>query len=116
MAGAKPTLNPLTDTPKSKTEVTKPFMLAYMKSEKATQEDREWFKTIVSNPENQKMYRNRLTNASGSILILLRRKREQNPLLIPLWICNRLLYTKQRARFYPCPLASSSSFFLVPIV
>ena len=62
MAGAKPTLNPLTDTPKSKTEVTKPFMLAYMKSEKATQEDREWFKTIVSNPENQKMYRNRLTN------------------------------------------------------
>ena len=33
-----------------------------MKSEKATQEDREWFKTIVSNPENQKMYSNRLTN------------------------------------------------------
>ena len=62
MAGAKPTLNPLTDTPKSKTEVTKPFMLAYMKSEKATAEDREWFKKIVSNPENQKMYRNRLTN------------------------------------------------------
>lgn len=62
MAGSKPTLNPLTDTPKTKTEVTKPFMIAYMTSEKATAEDREWFKTIVSNPDNQKLYRNRLTN------------------------------------------------------
>ena len=43
MASAKKTLNPLTDTPTSKTDVTKPFMLAYMKSEKATAEDREWF-------------------------------------------------------------------------
>lgn len=62
MAQSKPTLNPLTDTPKNKTEVTKPFMLAYLKSEKATDEDREWFKSIVSNPENQKEYVNRLNN------------------------------------------------------
>ena len=52
MAQSKPTLNPLTDTPKDKTDVTKPFMLAFMKSEKATAEDRAWFKAIVSNPEN----------------------------------------------------------------
>lgn len=60
MAQAKPTLNPLTDTPKSKTDITKPFMLAFMKSEKATEEDKKWFKTIVSNPENHKEYVNRL--------------------------------------------------------
>ena len=53
MASAKKTLNPLTDTPTSKTDVTKPFMLAYMKSEKATAEDREWFKKIVSDPKYQ---------------------------------------------------------------
>ena len=60
MASAKKTLNPLTDTPTSKTDVTKPFMLAYMKSEKATVEDREWFKKIVSNPKYQKEYVNKL--------------------------------------------------------
>lgn len=62
MASAKKTLNPLTDTPTSKTDVTKPFMLAYMKSEKATDEDRAWFKKIVSNPENHKKYVSQLTN------------------------------------------------------
>jgi len=62
MAQSKPTLNPLTDTPKDKTDVTKPFMLAFMKSEKATAEDRAWFKEIVSNPDNQKEYVNRLNN------------------------------------------------------
>ena len=61
MAGSKPTLNPLTDTPTTKTEVTKPFMLAFLKSEKATEEDRAWFKKIVSNPENQKETMNHLT-------------------------------------------------------
>ena len=60
MAQAKPTLNPLTDTPKDKTDITKPFMLAYMKCGKATAEDVEWFKKLVSNPENQKEYVNRL--------------------------------------------------------
>ena len=60
MAQAKPTLNPLTDVPKDKNDVTKPFMLAYMKSEKATAEDRAWFKGIVSNPANQKQYKNQL--------------------------------------------------------
>ena len=60
MAGSRKTLNPLTDTPTSKTEVTKPFMKAYMKSEKATPEDIAWFKKVVSNPENQKEYTNQL--------------------------------------------------------
>ena len=61
MAQAKPTLNPLTDTPKNKTEITKPFMLAYMKSSRASREDIEWFKDIVRNPENIKTYYNRFT-------------------------------------------------------
>lgn len=60
MASSKPTLNPLTDTPTNKTQITKPFMKAYIKSEKASAEDREWFKKIVSNPENQKEYKNQL--------------------------------------------------------
>ena len=61
MASAKKTLNPLTDTPTNKVEVTKPFMLAYMR-EKATETDKEWFKKIVSNTEYQKEYINRLNN------------------------------------------------------
>ena len=62
MASSKPTLNPLTDVPKNKTEVTKPFMKAYIKSEKATDADRAWFKTIVGNPEYQEQKINRLDN------------------------------------------------------
>ena len=61
MASAKPTLNPLTDTPTNKTQVTKPFMLAYIKSEKATDEDRKWFKTIVSDPKYQEEKKNQLS-------------------------------------------------------
>ena len=61
MASSKPTLNPLTDQPTNKTQITKPFMLAYMKSEKATAEDRAWFKKIVSDPANQKEQINQLT-------------------------------------------------------
>ena len=53
MASSKPTLNPLTDTPVNKAQITKPFMLAYIKSERATEEDRKWFKDLVSNPNNQ---------------------------------------------------------------
>ena len=60
MASAKKTLNPLEETPTTKTEVTKPFMLAYMKSSKATPDDIAWFKTIVANPDNQKQYINKL--------------------------------------------------------
>ena len=63
MAGSKKTLNPLTETPTTKTEVTKPFMVAYMKT-KASAEDIEWFKAIVGNPSNQKEYKNQL---DGSI-------------------------------------------------
>lgn len=61
MASTKSTLNPLTDTPELKTDITKPFMLAYMRSEKATAEDRAWFKQIVSNPDNQKEYVNNIS-------------------------------------------------------
>lgn len=59
MATAKKTLNPLTDTPSNKVEVTKPFMLAYMR-QVANEEDKTWFKKIVSNPDNQKEYTNQL--------------------------------------------------------
>jgi hypothetical protein len=60
MASSKPTLNPLTDKPANKTQITKPFMLAYIKSELASDADREWFKKIVSNPDNQKEYKDQL--------------------------------------------------------
>ena len=63
MAGTKKTLNPLTDTPSNKVEVTKPFMLAYMK-QVAKPEDKEWFKEIVSNPDNQKEYKNQLNGST----------------------------------------------------
>lgn len=59
MASAKKTLNPLTDKPTNKVEVTKPFMLAYMR-QVASEQDKAWFKEIVSNPENQKEYTNQL--------------------------------------------------------
>lgn len=61
MASSKPTLNPLTDTPTNKTQITKPFMLAYIKSEKANDEDRKWFKGIVSNADYQEEKKNQLT-------------------------------------------------------
>ena len=60
MASSKPTLNPLTDTPTSKTQITKPFMLAYIKSEKATEEDRKWFKELCIKNQQEKL--NQLTN------------------------------------------------------
>ena len=64
MASSKPTLNPLTETPTNKTQITKPFMLAYIKSEKATDEDRKWFKEIVSNPKNQEEKVNQLDGST----------------------------------------------------
>lgn len=42
----RPTLNPLTDIPRRKTELTKDFMLAYIKA-KGTEEDKIWFKEKV---------------------------------------------------------------------
>ena len=59
MASAKKTLNPLTEKPSNKTEVTKPFMLAYMR-QVASEEDKAWFKKIVGNTENHKEYTNKL--------------------------------------------------------
>lgn len=43
---AKATLNPLTDTPSKMTDLTKSFMLAYIKS-KGTKADKEWFQKLV---------------------------------------------------------------------
>lgn len=62
MASAKKTLNPMTETPTTKTEITKAFMFAYMSCEKATLADVEWFAELCENPEYRKEYINRLTN------------------------------------------------------
>jgi len=59
MASAKKTLNPLTEKPTNKTEVTKPFMLAYMR-QVASEEDKAWFKSIVGNTAYHKEYTNKL--------------------------------------------------------
>ncbi len=59
MAGRKKTLNPLTDTPTSKVDITKPYMKAFMRSEKATKEDVVWFITLCKNPEYRKDYENK---------------------------------------------------------
>ena len=45
MATAK--LNPKTDIPSSKTQITKQFMLGYIK-EKGTEADKAWFKKIAN--------------------------------------------------------------------
>lgn len=58
----KKTLNPLTESPKSLVDITKEFMLAYMKSSKATQEDKAWFKKLVN--DNKKQIANNLTKTS----------------------------------------------------
>ena len=62
MAGSKKTLNPLTDTPTSKTDITKPFMLAYVKSGVADPAKLKEFKAFAKDPANQKEYINKLNN------------------------------------------------------
>jgi len=62
MVSSKKTLNPLTDTPTSKTDITKPFMLAYLKSGLAEPDKVKEFKIFAKDPKNQKEYVNRLTN------------------------------------------------------
>lgn len=62
MAGSKKTLNPLTDTPTNKVEITKPFMLAYVKSGIADPEKVKTFKAFAKDPANQKEYINKLNN------------------------------------------------------
>lgn len=62
MASSKPTLNPLTDTPTNKTQITKPFMLAYIRCEKATAEDKAWFKALCKDTDNQRDYISQLNN------------------------------------------------------
>ena len=55
------TLNPLTETPIKKAEVTKPFMFAFMQSHKATKEDLDWFINVCEN--NKRIYKNKFTGA-----------------------------------------------------
>ena len=59
MAGTKKTLDPRTQKPETKTEVTKKFMELYMETV-ATAEDVEWFIGVIENPDNRKMYTNKL--------------------------------------------------------
>lgn len=59
MAGTKKTLDPRTEKPETKTEVTKKFMELYMETV-ATAEDVEWFIGVIENPDNRKMYTNKL--------------------------------------------------------
>lgn len=56
----KTTLNPLTDTPENLTQVTKSFMLLYIK-EKGKPADKKWFKELCGNPEYQKPFKSNLT-------------------------------------------------------
>lgn len=60
---AKKKLDPRTDKPMNKIEITKDFMYDYMKTV-ATPEDKEWFKSIVSNKEYQKEYKNSLNGTT----------------------------------------------------
>ncbi len=46
MARKTPELNPLTDIPTKKIQVSKQFMLGYIKAH-GTDEDKEWFKKLV---------------------------------------------------------------------
>lgn len=50
----KKTLNPMTQEPQAKADITKSFMLAYMKSGKPSKEQIDKFKEIVKS--NQKEY------------------------------------------------------------
>ena len=60
MAGAKKTLDPRTQKPENKTEVTKAFMEKYMELV-ATPEEVDWFCELIEKPENRKMYKSSLT-------------------------------------------------------
>lgn len=60
---AKKKLDPRTDKPMNKLEITKEFMYDYMKTV-ATPEDKEWFKAIVSNEEYHKEYKNSLNGTT----------------------------------------------------
>ena len=61
MAKIKKTFDPNTFNPTQKSEITKPVMLEYLKSDKVTQEDREWFKSIVNDEKNIRTLKSGLT-------------------------------------------------------
>lgn len=60
---AKNKLDPRTDKPKNKIEITKDFMADYMRLV-ASPEDIVWFKELVSKEENQKEYKNSLNGTT----------------------------------------------------
>ena len=60
---AKKKLDPRTDKPMNKIEITKEFMYDYMKTV-ATPEDKEWFKSIVSDEKYHKEYKNSLNGTT----------------------------------------------------
>lgn len=55
----KTTLNPLNEKPKTLTDITKDFMIVYLKS-KGTPDDIKWFKELVAN--NTKTVENKIDN------------------------------------------------------
>ena len=59
MASTKKTLDPRTQTPENKTDVTKRFMELYMETV-ASPADVDWFFALIEKPENRKMYTNKL--------------------------------------------------------
>ena len=61
---AKRTLDPMTEVPSKKSELTKPFMLAYLRSAKATKEDVIWYREFVNNPDNRKENTNHLDGST----------------------------------------------------
>ena len=63
MGGTNKTLNPLTDTPTSKQQITKSFMEAYMSCAKSTKEDLIWYGD-KNTPPGMKSY---LTDDSESV-------------------------------------------------
>ena len=72
---AKNRLDPRTDKPKNKIEITKKFMEDYMKLV-AKPEDVEWFKKLVSDPKNHKEYKNSLNNTTYTDIDLAKVRKE----------------------------------------
>ena len=71
------TLNPLTDTPTAKTQITKKFMLAYLKSSKATAADRKWFKSLCNNSDYQTTIKSNLPGVEAKTDIDIKKVRTE---------------------------------------
>ena len=69
MASKIPTLDPMTQKPTQKREITKDFMLAYLESELATAEDVKWYIELTNDPANRKMYKSKLSGTEYEDII-----------------------------------------------